>query len=152
MADQEATFEGLLRASLIGDSSAVIALLESGVEVNGRDQNGWSPLLEAVFGGHRETIVALLDRGAEVNTCDQIGWTPLMEAASKGRFELVRILLAYGADVQARTIENWSALQVTPAGNKQIRQLLREVEKQLLFADEEASAPGLPERPAIPWM
>jgi hypothetical protein len=119
------TFEALLRASLIGHTAAVEALLDTGLDVNAKDQNAWTPLLEAAFGGHTETIRVLLDRGADVNATDRTGWTPLMEAASKGRTEVVKTLLAYGADVNARTKKSWTALHVTPKGNTEIIRLLK---------------------------
>jgi uncharacterized protein len=125
-ASQEEPFEALLRASLIGHTAAVEALLDKGLDVNAKAQNAWTPLLEAVFGGHSDTIRVLLDRGADVNAADQTGWTPLMEAAAKGRTEVVKTLLAYGADVKARTIKSWTALYVTPKGNTEIVRLLKE--------------------------
>jgi ankyrin repeat protein len=126
MASKEESFEALLRASLIGHTAAVEALLDSGLDVNAKGQNAWTPLLEAVFGGHTDTIRVLLDRGADVNATDQTGWTPLMEAASKGRSEVVKILLAYGADANARTIKSWTALYVTPKRNSEIVSLLKQ--------------------------
>jgi ankyrin repeat protein len=127
MASQEETIEALLRASLIGHIPAVEALLDAGLDVNAKGQNGWTPLLEAVFGGHTDTIRVLLDRGADVNATDQTGWTPLMEAAAKGRTEVVKTLLDYGADVDARTIKSWTALHVTPKGNTEIVSLLKDL-------------------------
>jgi uncharacterized protein len=124
---KEESFEALLRASLIGHTAAVEALLDTGLDVNAKDQNAWTPLLEAVFGGHTDTIRVLLDRGADINATDQTGWTPLMEAASKGRSEVVKILLAYGADANARTIKSWTALYVTPKRNTEIVRLLKQV-------------------------
>jgi uncharacterized protein len=123
---KEESLEALLRASMIGHTTTVEAFLDSGLDVNARGRNGWTPLLEAVFGGHTETILLILKRGADVNACDQIGWTPLMEAASKGRMEVVKTLLAYGAQVHARTLQSWTALQVTPQRNPEIVRLLRE--------------------------
>lgn len=128
MANRKATFEALLRASMIGHTAAVAALLDTGLDVNAKDHNAWTPLLEAVFGGHTDTIRLLLDRGADVNATDQTGWTPLMEAASKGRTEIVKTLLAHGADVNARTIKSWTALRVTPKRNTEIVRLLKEAE------------------------
>lgn len=128
MVNREGNLEALLRASMIGHTAAVEALLDTGLDVNAKDQNTWTPLLEAVFGGHSDTIRLLLDRGADVNATDETGWTPLMEAASKGRTEVVKTLLAYGADVHARTIKSWTALRVTPKRNTEIIRLLKEAD------------------------
>jgi ankyrin repeat protein len=122
---REEIFEALMRAALIGHTTAVRALLDRGAEVNRTDQHGWSPLMEAVFGGHAETIGALIERGADVNTKDRAGWTPLMEAASKGHTEIVKTLLAGGADVNARNIKRWTALKAAPRANFEIVRLLK---------------------------
>jgi uncharacterized protein len=124
-ANQEQNVEALLRASLTGNTAAVEALLNKGLNVNTKDRNGWTPLLEAGFGGHADTVRVLLDRGADVNTPDQAGWTPLMEAASKGHTEVIKILLAYKAAINVRTGKNWTALSVTSKGNSEISRLLK---------------------------
>src|SRR5215212_10062407 len=126
MMSLEQTFEALLRASLIGHSTAVEALVDKGLNVNATDQNGWIPLLEAVFAGHSATVRVLLDRGADVNATDQTGWTPLMEAVSKGHTEITEILLAYGAATETRTLKSRTALSVTIKGNRELVRLLTE--------------------------
>jgi len=128
LTNKHQTVEALLRASLIGDTAAVEALLDKGLDVNLKDRNGWAPLLEAVFGGHADTVRVLLNRGAHVNATDQTGWTPLMEAASKGHTEVIKILLAYGAAVNARTVKNRTALSVAAKGNHEIGRLLKETD------------------------
>ena len=125
-ANSEEIMQALMRAALIGHTSAVRALLDGGADVNAIDRNGWTPLMEAVFAGHAETIRALLARGADVNTKDQAGWTPLMEAASKGHAEAVMILLASGADANARSSKGWTALKATPKGTTEISKLLKQ--------------------------
>jgi len=125
-ANSEASAQALMRAALIGHTTAVRALLDGGAEVNAIDPNGWTPLMEAVFAGHTDTIRALVEQGADVNTKDQTGWTPLMEAASKGHTEVVMILLASGADVKARSHKGWTALKATPQGSTEIIKLLKQ--------------------------
>jgi len=127
-ANSEEITQALMRAALIGHTSAVRALLDGGADVNAIDRNGWTPLMEAVFAGHAETIRALLARGADVNKKDRAGWTPLMEAASKGHAEAVIILLACGADANAKSSKGWTALKATPKGNAGIIKLLKEAE------------------------
>jgi ankyrin repeat protein len=116
---------GVLRAAMIGNTSAVCALLQRGVSVNGRDASGRTPLMEAVFGGHLDTVQELLKRGADVNAQDRDGWTPLMEASSKGRADVVRTLLAHGADARIKTKNGWTALRTTAKCNIELTRLLR---------------------------
>ena len=117
---------GMMRAALIGHTSAVTRFLDWGVPVNAADTNGRTPLIETVFGGHLETAVELLNRGADVNAQDGDGWTALMEAASKGRADIVRTLLAHGADAHVRNRNGWTALKTTAKCNTEITRLLRD--------------------------
>jgi ankyrin repeat protein len=125
IANQDQALDALLRASLIGNTAAVEALLDKGLNVNAKDRNGWTPLLEAVFGGHTDTVRVLLNRGADVNKPDQAGWTPLMEAASKGHTEIIKILLKYGAVVNVRIRKSWTALSIASKRNREISRLLK---------------------------
>ena len=117
--------EALLRAAMIGHTSAVEALLDQGVDANARDEYGRTPLIEAAFGGHTETVRVLLERGADVNARDKNGWTALMEAASKVHVGIVRTLLAEGADVNARSRNGWTALKTVSRKQPQLVRLLR---------------------------
>ncbi|MFY9555582.1 MAG: ankyrin repeat domain-containing protein [Blastocatellia bacterium] len=117
---------GMMRASLIGDTSAVNALLDHGVAVNARDRCGRTPLMEAVFGGQIDTVEELLRRGADVNAQDQDGWTALMEGSAKGRVDVVRTLLTHGADARIKNKNGWTALKTTARCNTEVTRLLRQ--------------------------
>jgi uncharacterized protein len=118
-------FAGMMRAALIGHTSAVKSFLDLGTDINAVDSNGRTILIEAVFGGHSDTVNELLNRGADVNAQDSDGWTALMEAASKGRTEVVRTLLTYGADPQLKNKNGWTALRIASKCNAQLIRLLR---------------------------
>ena len=115
----------LMRAAMIGHTHAVRALLERGADVNGRDENGRTPLMEAAFGGHVDTLELLLLRNADVNARDKDGWTALMEAASKGHTKAVKALLHGGADPGAISKDGWTALRATAKGHSDIIALLK---------------------------
>ena len=117
---------GMMRAALIGHTSAVRTFLDLGFDVNSVDSTGRPTLIEAVFGGHLDTVEELLRRGANVNAQDADGWTALMEAASKGRNDLARTLLAYGADARMKNKNGWTALRVTSKFNTELIHLLRD--------------------------
>ena len=114
-----------MRAAMIGNTIAVVALLER-VDVNSRDENGRTALIEAAFGGHEETVRALIERGADVNACDRDGWTALMESASKGRLGIVKIILEAGADLRAKNKNGWTALKASARSSAKIHRLLKE--------------------------
>ena len=117
--------QGLMIASLIGDTSAVVKLLDNGANPNIRDENGRTPLIEAAFGGHSDVVATLLRSGADPNIGDRDGWTPLMEAASKGWLIIVRWLLTSGANPNARTQHGWTPLSAAAREHSQIGRLLK---------------------------
>ena len=70
-------------------------LLQTGVDVNISDKDGWTPLL---FAQTAEQTKLLLAAGANVHARDNDGWTPLHSAETA---EQTEVLLAAGADVNA---------------------------------------------------
>ena len=96
----EQSFEyPLLAAAEGGDEHKVHFLLESSVDVNGRDPNGWSALIMAAKEGHVGLVQTLLDARAVVNPPD-CSHTALRGAALSGHVDCVRLLLAAAADPQ----------------------------------------------------
>jgi ankyrin len=85
-----------------GNITAVKQHLAAGVHVNAKNESGWTPLHQAVWGGHKETAELLIANGADVNIMtDGDRWTPLHEAARSGRKEIAELLINKGADVNA---------------------------------------------------
>lgn len=88
----------LCDAAFEGDMEKVEEALESGVKVNGRDQDGRTALMFASFNGFSEIVLLLLDEGADISLCDGMGRTALLYAATGPFPETVRILLDKGAE------------------------------------------------------
>jgi ankyrin repeat protein len=89
--------DALLRAAKAGNADTVRALLASpNVDVNGIDEHGNTPLIEAARFGHDEVVTALLIAKADVKTKNDDGKTALMLAAEGGHDETVRMLIQAG--------------------------------------------------------
>ena len=115
-------------------------LLDTGAQVDARDENGNTPLTVAAKGNVRPEIIQLLiEKGAKVNARNKDGWTPLMIAARGAGtqfrdwnkhltpFHIVELLLDKGANPQAKDASGMKAidharhnkaLKDTPALNK----------------------------------
>ena len=90
--------DALLRAATAGDADTVRALLASpNVDVNGVDEHGNTPLIQAAKFGHDDVVAALLIAKANVNVKNDDGKTALMLAAEGGHDETVRVLTQAGA-------------------------------------------------------
>jgi ankyrin repeat protein len=97
-ASRTAETDALLRAARAGNADTVRSLLASpNVDVNGVDDNGNTPLIEAARFGHDDVVTALLIAKADVKAQNAQGKTALMLASEGGHEESVRMLLQAGA-------------------------------------------------------
>lgn len=64
-----------------------------GLSINTSDENGNTPLINAVNNGNTETIKFLLAHGANPNIADNVGLTPLHHACTNGNIEAIELLL-----------------------------------------------------------
>ena len=84
-----------------GNLAGVQAELDKGVDVDLKNDNGWTPLHYAAYGGKKEIVELLIAKNANVNAKVD-GRTPLHYAALKGHKEIAELLIAKGADVNAK--------------------------------------------------
>jgi len=76
----------------LGNSEAVKHLLEQGASVNGRDQDGDTPLMTAAKAGHIEVIKTLLSKGADLRAESKDGYTACSLAFMGGHYEVGNFL------------------------------------------------------------
>lgn len=62
-----------------------------------RDENGNTPLHQAILLDRLKSAEALLQQGAKPNVYDSFGETPLMKAAESGNFQAMNLLMDYQA-------------------------------------------------------
>jgi len=85
--------EEMLEAVWSNDTKKLKELVKAGVNVNARNECGWTPLHYAVGGGHLEIVKLLLKSGADVNAKEKMrGLTPLQLAGFYP--EVIKILTA----------------------------------------------------------
>lgn len=127
----------LFRACSQGDINQVKHLLDQGVNVNARQEDGETPLMFAAVEGKLDVVELLLDRGADINALSinnetalvrSVGMShesaalllqrgadiekgnPLAHAAGIGDVRMIQLLLEKGANVNAATSEGHSPL------------------------------------------
>jgi len=84
-----------LHAAAAGRSfEAVKLLIDAGAPVNGRQQEGWSPLQEAVQSGDIEMTRYLLAHGADPRQQNDAGKSAIGLAAERGNAEILKLLKA----------------------------------------------------------
>ena len=131
--------KGLVNALLSRDLSRAKELLAQGVDINSKNDKGWSPLHLMVENFVPEAVRFLLENGANPDQTDTFGVTPLHLAidTETDRFtdefarykavapsvDLTTLLLKHGADPNAKDNEgetplDWAtSLRHTPAIN-----------------------------------
>ena len=104
-------------AALHGHASVVLALLDTGAELEAEDRSHRSALQLAAQQDHTAVIKALLDAGAEVDRVDSDTATALHGAAYLGHAGAIRQLLEAGANVEATNQAGFTPLHfATSAG------------------------------------
>jgi ankyrin repeat protein len=117
----------LITAAAGGDAAQVSALLEGGVNPDGRANDDWTALTVAAREGHPAVVEVLLKAGAEVNMPEGGGNTPLFWAAWGGQLEIVELLLARGADPEKKCSDCDSPIQIAEKrGNTGVAAMLRQ--------------------------
>lgn len=95
----------LHRLAADGEDREIAVLLAGKVPVDGRDNNGLTPLMIASARGRASTAALLVDGGADVNAragppSEHAGWAPLDFAVDKYRLPVAQLLIERGADVR----------------------------------------------------
>lgn len=104
--------EKLLKAAEAGNTARIEALLAGGVDVNGRDKRGFTPLMYAAANDRIPAIELLIRRGADVNAQSDIGETALICAIryGRGKPETLKTLIDAGANVNVVMKDGGNAL------------------------------------------
>jgi len=109
------------------NADQVKALLAQGVDVNGRNKAGGTPLMQAAMITDQVPIIKmLLANGADVNARDNAGFTALIHACALGNSANAEALLAGGASANAATNKGSTSLMLaaTIGHNETVRVLI----------------------------
>ena len=96
----------LFEAVKSADIDLVRRVLAAGGNVNARDSDSATLLMQAAHLGNLNAVNALIAAGAEVNVSDAHGWTALMKSAynaelNRGFAEVAQALINAGANIEA---------------------------------------------------
>jgi ankyrin repeat protein len=86
-------------------------LIDAGVDLNAKDNSGWTALKHASLIGHDDVVRALIEAGADLDLADREGWTPLISAASRAAWSTMDLLMDAGADVNRQADGGTTALR-----------------------------------------
>jgi uncharacterized protein len=115
----------LFKSIRASDMMSVKTALAAGANVNGRSDEGDTPLMYAAVYSTADCVKTLLEHGADPNQRDKRGGTALMRAVRD--LDKVRLLIERGAEVDARSVRGVTALMTAanqPGTSKVVRLLL----------------------------
>ncbi|MCW3097178.1 MAG: Ankyrin [Chthonomonadaceae bacterium] len=95
---------------------AVRLLVARGTNVNARDDDGDTPLIEAGGCGSSGTVRFLLAHGADMEARNNNGQTALLETAEYGYPEIIEMLLTHGANPAAKDNKGRGVLKIVRQG------------------------------------
>ena len=129
---------GRLQLHLIDDPKEAEALLDAGCEINHKDDQGLSPLHNAVYHKNGKLVELLLKRGANPNVQSKILESPLDFAVDCQHVAIVKMLLVEGkADPNTKGESGWTPLH---GAASQSRNTAIEIIQLLLHAGASAAA------------
>jgi len=89
----------IVEASKNGHIDIVKTLIEKGVDINTKDDYGYTSLSYAALKGHSEVVDLLIEYGADINARNHWGGTALVQAVFFGHIDIAKILIDNGADM-----------------------------------------------------
>lgn len=89
---------GLLYSAKVNDVDGIKKALDSGTDIDFRDNQGRTALNIAAYSKNPEAVEYLCKMGADVNAKDDNGCTALIHAAYYNIVDVAKILLKYNAD------------------------------------------------------
>lgn len=102
--------EFLFNAIKEKDIAKVDYIIKNGANVNSKNDEDWTVLMEASCINSIEIIKLLIKAGADVNAYDESGWTALMEATNNKNIDILKVLIESGANVNFKADNGWTAL------------------------------------------
>lgn len=104
------TPQDFLKAIDNDSKDAVHVFISCGIDLEVKDERGWTALMIAVANGNEELTNLLIRCGARLIARDINGFTPLHWAAFNGMAKVVELLISKEADVNSQSKFGWTPL------------------------------------------
>lgn len=133
---------GFFRAVETGNVRAVQLFVEAGVDINQRNDKGWTPLMVAIFSSNEAAASLLMDAGARADIQDQRGYGPLHWAAYRGYVSVTKRLIQSGVPPDLKSHAGITPLlQAAAMGHADTAQILLEAGAHPSEPDNEGWTP-----------
>lgn len=106
----------LFEAAQTNNTGKLQRVLDEGIDVNSRNDQGRTALLIATRANAIQAARLLISAGGDVNAMDDIHDSPYLYAGAEGRLEILKMTLAAGADL--KSINRFGGTALTPAAHR----------------------------------
>ncbi|HEY3852733.1 MAG TPA: quinoprotein dehydrogenase-associated putative ABC transporter substrate-binding protein [Steroidobacteraceae bacterium] len=108
----------LSNAIVADDMDRVRYLLRHGAQIDFRDGEGNTPLINATRFGYADVATYLIEHKADVKQADRTNWTPLMFAAWTDDPGLVTMLIHHGSGLEKKDADGLTPLAIASQNGK----------------------------------
>lgn len=108
----------LSNAIVADDMDRVRFLVQHGAQIDFRDGEGNTPLINATRFGYVDVATYLIDHKADVKQADRTNWTPLMFAAWTDNPGLLTILIRHGSSLETKDVDGLTPLAIASQNGK----------------------------------
>jgi len=111
--------KNIYNAAKKGEIQSIKSNVESGFDINSKDEFGKTLLMYSCYYGHIEIVEYLILKKVEINIQDNENWSALFYSVSKNRVDITAILLKNGADTTLKDIDGKTAFDYAVSKNNQ---------------------------------
>lgn len=94
-------------------------LLESGVDINHKDKNGFTPIFRVIYNKDTDYLEIFLEKGADIEAKNNADITPVHYAYNRGFQKEANLLVRFGANVNNQDIDGITPLMQSIIEGKQ---------------------------------
>lgn len=106
--------KNLFNAVRKGHYNKTKQILESGVDVESKNEEGWTVLMFAAYYNRIKISKLLIEEyNANINASNNIGRTPLMFAVLEDNYKITKMLLKNDVDINDYDEGGWTALYIS---------------------------------------
>ncbi|KAF3283208.1 hypothetical protein TWF970_001186 [Orbilia oligospora] len=132
----------LYYAVVYGSEYFVRNVVETGVDLEYKDEYDYTPLMAAIHFDNNGLVEFLILKGASLETKTKDGQAPLLIAARRGRVKIIELLIHNGANLESKNNESRTPLSIAAKnGPESTVKLLVEKGANWRTADENGDTP-----------
>jgi hypothetical protein len=94
------------------DINEIINLIDNGIDVNIKNNDGFTGLMLACINGHFDIVKLIVDKGADFSIANKDGNTGFHLACEYGHIEIIKVLIKQGMDINATNNEEATGLHI----------------------------------------